>query len=474
MQQATAPSSFEQLEPRVLFASQTDMVVRWNEITIDVLRADTTKPGPGWSSRAMAMMSLAVFDAVNTLDGSYRPYLSNPHGYKESNTSMDAAVASAAHGVLVSLYPQQRSMLDAQLTASLADVPDGPKETRGVALGRFTADAILRDRGHDGSDRVIDYQVNPAPGHWQPDPVNPNQIAWGPGWGKVEPFVLRHDDQFQAPAPPALNSAEYATSYNEVKSLGEKNSTTRTAEQTQIGIFWGYDRGGMGTPPALYCQATVVVCKLQHNDIVENARLFALSNAAMADAGFASWNSKFTYDLWRPITAIRRGNEDGNAATDQDATWEPLGAPGNGTTIPNFTPPFPAYVSGHATFGAAAFKVLADFYGTDNMHFTLSSDELPGVTRSFDSFSQAAHENGRSRIYLGIHWNFDDIQGEAMGRSIGDWAIGHALQPRHGHHANDVADSSNLTISAAPQRIASSLFSATTIDKSDAALDLLV
>jgi hypothetical protein len=386
---------------------------------------------------------------------------------------MDAAVASAAHDVLVGLYPQQRSMLDAQLTASLADVPDGPKETRGVQLGRFTADAILRARRHDGSDRIVNYTVNPAPGHWQPDPVNPDQLAWGPGWGKVKPFVLRRDDQFQAPPPPAMDSAEYAASYNEVKSLGAKNSTTRTQEQTQIGIFWGYDRAGMGTPPAEYCQHTVVICQLQHNDIVENARLFALSNAAMADAGFASWNAKFEYDLWRPVTAIRRGDEDNNPATDQDATWEPLGAPGGGV-VPNFTPPFPAYVSGHATFGAAAFKVLADFYGTDNMHFTLHSDELPGVTRSFDSFSQAAHENGRSRIYLGIHWNFDDLNGESMGRSIGDWTIGHALQPRHGHGANDVADSSNVTTSAAPQRIASSLFSTSLIDKESDGIDSLV
>src|SRR4029079_1626098 len=236
----------------------------------------------------------------------------------------------------------------------------------------------------------------------------------------------------QAPAPPALTSAQYAAAFNEVKSLGAKNSTTRTAEQTEIGVFWGYDRAGMGTPPALYCQATVVVCKLQHNDIVENARLFALTNAAMADAGFASWNAKFKYDLWRPVTAIRRADEDGNAATEQDATWEPLGAPGGGV-VPNFPPPFPAYVSGHATCGAAAFKVLADFYGTDSMHFTLHSDELPAVQRSFDSFSQAAQENGRSRIYLGIHWNVDDIQGEAMGRKVADWTIGHALQPRHNH-----------------------------------------
>src|SRR4051794_16526558 len=246
MQHAAAASLFEHLETRVLFAGESDMVVRWNEITIDALRADRTLPGPGWSSRSMAMMSLAVFDAVNTLDGSNRPYLSNPQTYTARNTSMDAAVASAAYRVLVDIYPQQKPMLDAQLAASLAEVPDGPKETRGVQLGRITADAILRDRRHDGSDRVVDYTVNPDPGHWQPDPLNDGQIAWGTGWGKVTPFILHKDDQFQAPAPPAMNSAAYAASLNEVKSLGAKDSTTRTAEQTQIGVFWGYDRGGMG------------------------------------------------------------------------------------------------------------------------------------------------------------------------------------------------------------------------------------
>jgi hypothetical protein len=432
---------FESLEHRVLFT--VDMVLQWNETAVDVLRADTTLPGPGWSSRALAITSVAIFDAVNSVDRSYDPYLTQLNGYTRRNTSIDAAIASAAHRALIELYPAQKPMLDAELAASLAQVPNGQAENRGVQLGRIVADQILDERQHDGSDRVVPYTPNPASGHWQPDDVNPGQVAWGPGWGDVKPFALHSGDQFRAPAPPAMASAEYAAAYNEVKELGALNSATRTADQTEIGIFWGYDRSGLGTPPALYCQAVETLADQQHNSLVQNARLFALVNMAQADAGIAAWETKFEYDLWRPITAIRRGHEDGNDATAGDPNWEPLGAPGS-ATIPNFTPPFPAYVSGHATFGAATFKVLANFYGSDNVSFTLRSDELDGVSRSYTSFSQASAENARSRIYLGIHWNFDDSFGQAMGRDIANYTTSHELRPRgHGGHHNN--DSTNVS-----------------------------
>jgi hypothetical protein len=427
MQTTMTLCGVETLESRRLLS---DMVLRWNQITIDVLRADTTLPGPGWSSRNMAIASLAVFDAVNSIDKSYDPYLIQVPGVNHNNTSMDAAIASAAHAALVRLYPQQRTLLDAELEDSLEDVPDGLKERRGVLLGKLVGAAMVLSRKHDGASREVEYTVNPDPGHWSPDPINPLQQAWGPGWGQVRPFALRSGKQFRAPPPPMLDSAAYAAAFNEVKSLGEKDSTTRTPEQTEIGIFWGYDRAGTGTPPALYCQATEVLAVQQQNTVVENARLFALVNVAQADAGIAAWDSKYKYDHWRPVTAIRRAAEDGNPATEADLDWEPLGAPGN-AAIPNFTPPFPAYVSGHATFGAAVFKVLANFYGSDQMQYTLTSDELPGVSRDYTSFSQAAAENARSRIYLGIHWNYDDSFGQEMGRKVADWTTSHVLEP-HG------------------------------------------
>jgi hypothetical protein len=267
-----------------------------------------------------------------------------------------------------------------------------------------------------------------APGQWQPDPLNPTQQAWGPGEGMVKPFVVASSKQFLPPAPPALNSQAYADALNQVESLGALDSTTRTADQTQAAHFWAYDRVGMGSPMVLYDEAIATVAQQMGNTPEQNARLFALEGLANADAGFTAWETKYLYNLWRPISAIRRANEDGNPLTTADPNWKPLGAPGDGV-VPDFTPPFPTYVSGHATFGAATFELLADFYGTDAVHFTLTSDELPGVTRSFNSFSQAAQENGMSRIYLGIHFSFDNIEGQVVGRNVADYVMTHALQP---------------------------------------------
>jgi hypothetical protein len=235
-------------------------------------------------------------------------------------------------------------------------------------------------------------------------------------------------EQFAPPPPPALDSPEYAASYNEVKLLGAKDPA-RTPEQTEIGIFWAYDRIYMGTPVALYNQNVKAVAVQQGNTMQQNARLFALANVAMADTGIAGWACKYKENFWRPITAIRAGEIDGNPDTAGDPAWKPLGAPGGGVVF-DFTPPFPAYVSGHACFGAAAFRVLEDFYGTDDLTFTPTSDELPGITRTYDSFSQASEENGVSRIYLGIHWNFDNTEGQKLGRAVADHVMQEIARPR--------------------------------------------
>jgi hypothetical protein len=215
----------ETLEHRVLFTA--NMAIQWNRTAVDVLRADTTLPGPGWSSRALAITSLAIFDSVNSIDRSFDKYLTQLNGYNARNTSVDAAVASAAYRALVNLYPAQKQFLDTKLADSLAEVPNGSAENRGVQLGRIVADAIVAERSHDRSDVVVPYTPNPAPGHWQPDDVNPTQTAWGPGWGDVKPFALHDGDQFRAPAPPALDSEAYTAAYNEVKEHGAKDSTTR-------------------------------------------------------------------------------------------------------------------------------------------------------------------------------------------------------------------------------------------------------
>jgi len=256
-------------------------------------------------------------------------------------------------------------------------------------------------------------------------------------------------NNFPIPAPPPLTSQAYTDAYNQVMSVGAANSTTRTQEQTDIGLFWAYDgTPGLGTPPRFYNEIAQTIANQEHNTEYQNARMFALINVAMADAGIAAWNMKFTYDFWRPIIAIRDGANDGNPNTAGDANWTPLGAPatnGAGDGV-NFTPPFPSYDSGHATFGGALFQTLANFYGTDNITFSISSDEFNGVNkngdgsarpvigpRTFTSFSAAAEENAMSRIYLGIHWIFDATNGIAQGDKIANFDFNHILQPvKHG------------------------------------------
>jgi len=239
------------------------------------------------------------------------------------------------------------------------------------------------------------------------------------GAGDTEPFAVSSIDDFVPPPPPRLDSPEYAAAYDEVYDLGDKHSPFRTADQTEIGIFWAYDRPGLGTPVALYNQVLKSVAVTQDNSMSENARLFAAANAAMADAGIAAWACKYVDNFWRPVTGIHDGDLDGNPETLADPEWEPLGSPGEHEGE-SFTPPFPAYVSGHSTFGAALFRTLERFYGTDAVSFELTSDEIPGAVRRYTSFSQAATENGDSRIYLGVHWRFDDTFGQRAGRDVAD------------------------------------------------------
>jgi hypothetical protein len=459
----------EQLEDRCMLS--VDPILEWNANAIEVNRVSYSggvvndEIGPTRSSRALAIEHVAMFDAWNSIHEQFTPYLVEA---PDANGASDiAAVAEAAHDTLLAMYPHQQAFIDMSLSQTLARVPDGPRKTRGINVGSFVAQAILAARANDGSEIPGQYIPDGQPGHHQADPLNPNQGFLTPAWGGVTPFGISSTAAVPTPPVPSLTSAEYTQAFDQVKALGEENSTVRTIDQTEIGLYWGYDVArGLGDPPRLYNQIARVVAEQEHNTVADNARMFALINIAMADAGIQCWGVKYRDIFWRPIVAIRQAATDGNPNTMADPTWAPLGAPRSNplpTEHVNFTPPFPAYTSGHATFGGAAFKTMADFYQTDDVKFsipfTFISDELNGVTtdihqsippmilnfvrqiepRQFVSFSQAAAENAASRIFLGIHWRFDAIQGVSAGDRIADIDFDTLLRPLHGHHPTHVA-----------------------------------
>ncbi len=392
-----------------------DVVTDWNSVTLKVIK--TSKTAPPIAAYNLALVQGAVFDAVNTIEHKYATY--HTSGITAPlNASVEAAAAAAAYQVLVKLYPTQTSIFDAQLVKSLARVADGQSETDGVKLGKDVANEILAWRSNDGAAVAIagtnnTYKPDPnkTPGAWQPTPDG-FKPAVLPEWGNVTPFIIGNANTYIPPAPPAIGSEQYAIELNQVKALGGKDSTTRTADQTEIATFWAYDRPGTYTPPGQYNEIAQLAAGNRHSSIIENARLFATLNIAMADASICCWETKYTFDRWRPVTAIREADTDGNDKTKADANW---------SSFLN-TPAFPAYTSGHSTFSGVADSVLTGFFG-DNYAFTATSFELPGVTRKFTSFRQAAEEDGISRIYGGVHFMSDNIQGLKAGRDVGNFAL---------------------------------------------------
>jgi PAP2 superfamily len=449
---------------------QLDSIHRWNEIAVNASGLDHTPVAPGEnrvfgeqlgptrSSRAMAIVHIAIFDSVNAILGGCTGYTNvrPPHG----PVSLEAAVAQSARDTLAALYPSQTSAFDAWLAEDLAAIHDGKARANGVALGQAAAAAILARRANDGSATPeprlnVNYFTSNLPGHWRQDPISQIPIALGAHWSEVAPFVLQSTSQFRTPPPPALTSAAYTDAYREVKQIGGDGvitPTNRTPQQTFIGIFWAYDgTPSLCAPPRLYNQIAVQIADQRRLGAADFARMLALINVAMGDTGMAVWESKYHHDFWRPVTGIREsdpgtgptGAGDGNPATPGDPAFSPLGAPASNLTGPNFTPPFPAYPSGHAGFGGALFQTLRRFYGTDRVPFTFVSDEFNGITkgndgnvrpympRFFPTLSQAEEENGQSRIYLGIHWRFDKTEGINQGQRVADYVFDHAFKPRN-------------------------------------------
>jgi PAP2 superfamily len=387
--------------------ANADVVTDWNNAALDAIRAGHT--APPIASRSLAILHVSIYDAVNGIARTHEPYLV-PSGVPAS-ASREAAASTAAHGALVNLFPAAAANFDALHAAILAGIPDSPHKAAGIVWGEFVANQILAARANDGSSAVVPPPGGSGPGVWVPTP--PGFLPYLlPQWGFVAPFGMSSSSQFRPPAPPSLDSQQYAEDYNEVKELGAAVGSTRTEDQTQIALFWA-DGAGTETPPGHWNSIAQVIAAARGNALEENARLFALLNIAMADAAICAWDAKYTFDFWRPVTAI--------AFVEPELNWMSF----------IVTPPFPDYVSGHSTFSAAAATVLPLFYGTEDLPFTIGSDFLPGVYRSFSTCFDAADEAALSRIYGGIHFRSASEDGAQAGISIGEWTFAHYLQPKH-------------------------------------------
>jgi PAP2 superfamily len=386
-----------------------DVVTDWNNAALDAIRADRT--APPIASRSLAIAHVAIYDAVNGITRTHEVYLV-PSAVPAS-ASRVAAASAAAHQTLVSLFPSHTSSFDGLHAAILAGIPNGPQKTNGIVWGEFVASQILAARANDGSNAIVQPPGGSGPGVWIPTP--PAFLPYLlPQWGFVVPFAMSSSSQFRPPGPPALDSQQYAADYEEVKHLGAAVGSTRTADQTEIALFWA-DGAGTETPPGHWNSIAQIVAAARDTTLEQNARLFALLNIAMADAAICSWDAKYTYHFWRPVTAI--------------AFAEPLL---NWTSF-IVTPPFPDYTSGHSTFSAAAATVLPLFFGTEDLPFTTGSDFLPGVFRSFSTCQDAAEEAALSRIYGGIHFRSASEDGLEAGSNIGEWTATRYLLPKGNH-----------------------------------------
>lgn len=356
--------------------------------------------------RHMAIVTRAMFDAVNTITPRYGPY--RPQSPASAGASPDAAAVAAAHYLLVRMYANQASELDAAYRASLHALPEGPNKAAGIELGERTAAALLAERANDGSAAPNTYRPFTGAGKYVPTvfPVAPN-------WGSLTPFALEAGNQFRPGAPYALTSTEWANDFNEVKKMGAKSNAGRTVEQTDVARFWEL------TGPGTYGPAVQQLVESKKLDIVDRARVFALVEAAAADSMIAVLDAKYAYGFWRPVTAIRNGDLDGSDATERDPAWEPL--------IP--TPMHPEYPCAHCISQSAVASVLEALWGSSITPFTLTSPTAPGVTRRFTRLSDYVDEVVNARVWDGVHYRTSGEVGASMGRQIGAYVVEHSLKP---------------------------------------------
>jgi hypothetical protein len=382
---------------RTVDQSRGNSVTQWNSVALDAF-APTEGTNPMMQSRTLAILHAAIHDALNAIDRRFAPY--TPGLAATPAASPDAAVATAAHEVLGTLVPEQAKMIDAAYERALASISDGPGKTAGIATGKAAARATLARREGDGSESAAQPVYVPQPGSGEYQFTAPFTFALLPEWGRVRPFVIdlkKHNVR----GPQPLSSAQYARDLAYVKAIGGMNSTTRTAEQSEIARFW-YEDSPLG-----WNRIANTVVRQQGLDSWTSARVLALVNFAMADGFIAGFEAKYRFRFWRPVTAIGQ----------TDPSWQPFLT----------TPPVPDYPSTHTVLGWAAAQVLIELLG-DKVQYSATSPTLPEVTRSYKGFSAAAEQNGLSRVYAGIHFQHAVKDGGQQGRSIGR-AVVQALAP---------------------------------------------
>ncbi len=382
-----------------------DPVLQWNRILLEIVRTPPppgTKPSSVHPTRNFAIMHAAIYDAVNAIEKTHSDYLI--HVDAPPQASPEAAAAQAAHDTLIALYPKQEEMIEKHLEESLAGIPDAPGKKEGVQAGQEAAKRILASRAEDGSaGKPAPYAPGTKPGAYQktlPDLSAPVFTHWG----HVKPFTLTSAEQFRPGPPPDLASPEYAVAYMKIRELGSKSSTSRSADQTASAKFWS------GKIQNYWNEIAQSAAVSHHNTLAQNARLFALLNLALADDAIAFYEAKYTYNFWRPETAVRAGDSDDNPATTADPNWLPLAN----------SPPDPSYPGAHSVISATGAAILGAFFGSDEASFSVHSEASTAAERPFNSFTAAATEAGVSRTYIGHHYRFDDVAGQAMGHQIAD------------------------------------------------------